>query len=358
MVFHIAYFLFAALLVLASVFPFVSHQYWVFRVCEFARIQVLALLSLTFLGGFLLSPASGSYIWWVQAALLFFIAQHIFILAPYFPLKKELKSPAKPENTPSISMISANVLQFNTEYHKLIDLINEVQPDIFLTIETNSDWEQALSVLDESYPYHQKIALENTYGMHFYSKLEVTDLNVNYYMSDDLPSIQADIITPDQQTFTFFGIHPPPPSPTEESTSKERDGELIVIGKKAKNATKPLIVVGDFNNVAWSKSTVLFRKLSGLQDARIGRGLYSTYHAKYKLMQFPIDLLYHSHNIVIEEFKVLGDIGSDHFPLYTRFYIAPEELVDEKPSEYLEKEELEEAEEMIVEGKKEEGNRD
>jgi len=207
-------------------------------------------------------------------------------------------------------------------------------------------------------PTIKKVALENTYGMHFYIKLKVEDIVVNYYMSDDLPSIEAALLTENNQAFKFIGIHPPPPSPTEETTSKERDGELIVIGKQAKESNSLLVVVGDFNNVAWSKSTVLFRKLSGLQDARMGRGFLSTFHAKYKLLRFPLDLFYHSKHIVIEEFKILGDIGSDHFPLYSSFYINPDISTENKPTESLEKEVKKEAKEMIREGEKEEGNRD
>jgi hypothetical protein len=62
--------------------------------------------------------------------------------------------------------------------------------------------------------------------MHLYSKLKITKHSVHYFVADDLPSIEAKITTADNFKFTFFAVHPPPPSPTEEENSKERDGEL------------------------------------------------------------------------------------------------------------------------------------
>ena len=43
-------------------------------------------------------------------------------------------------------------------------------------------------------------------------------------------SIEAKLKTKDGYEFVFFGVHPPPPSPTEEKTSK--DGDLLSIAKK------------------------------------------------------------------------------------------------------------------------------
>jgi hypothetical protein len=77
--------------------------------------------------------------------------------------------------------------------------------------------------LDQKYKYNIKVALDNTYGMHLYSKLKITKHSIHYFVADDL--IEAKITTTDNFKFTF-AVHPPPPSPTEEENSKERDGEL------------------------------------------------------------------------------------------------------------------------------------
>ena len=42
--------------------------------------------------------------------------------------------------------------------------------------------------------------------------------------------------------FGYFGVHPPPPSPNEEKTSKERDGDLLSIAKKSKIIKFPVLV--------------------------------------------------------------------------------------------------------------------
>lgn len=285
------------------------------------------------------------------------IVHHFRLLIPYTSSyrKPEKEKVAKQSNT--VSVISVNVYQFNQQYQKLIDLVLEEKPDILLTMESNQAWEDALTAIESEYPTFKKVPLENTYGIHFYTKLEVKSIKVNYFISDDLPSIEASIITDDGYNFTFFGVHPPPPSPTEEDTSKERDGELLALGKRVLETKGPSIVVGDFNNVAWAKSSILFRKTSELIDPRIGRGFVSTYHARYILLRFPIDLFFHSTEIFIQDFKTLRNIGSDHLPLFSRFFINPTEDIQEDEVEVLSAEEEQQVEEMIEDGKEEQSDR-
>jgi endonuclease/exonuclease/phosphatase (EEP) superfamily protein YafD len=215
--------------------------------------------------------------------------------------------------------------------------------------------------LESDYPYLCKIPLENTYGMHLYSKLPMTT-KVHNFVAEDLPSIEAELQTSKGYRFTLFCVHPPPPSPTEEENSKERDGELLAVAKKIRESGRmSTVVVGDFNNVAWSRSSVLFRKLSETIDPRVGRSLTPTFHAKYWFARFPIDQLFHSTDIHIEELKTLPYFGSDHLPLYCKFSIGSDKEHQEEQEELLEEleeGELEEADEMIAEGVEEEGDRD
>lgn len=54
----------------------------------------------------------------------------------------------------------------------------------------------------------------------------------HYFVADDIPSIETELKDQVDRAFSIFGIHPPPPSPTEEPTTIERDGELLCIAKK------------------------------------------------------------------------------------------------------------------------------
>ncbi|WP_246126055.1 endonuclease/exonuclease/phosphatase family protein [Bizionia myxarmorum] len=285
------------------------------------------------------------------------IINNIIILFPYTTAYKRNKTENIDNNSESISIISVNVYQFNERYDDLIKLVEKVQPDILLTMESNQAWENGLSKIEKDYPNFKKVALENTYGIHFYTKLDVKTIKVNYFVADDLPSIEASVVTKNGTSFTFFGVHPPPPSPTEEDNSKERDGELLCIGKKVLETKGPVIVVGDFNNVAWAKSSILFKNTSKLIDPRIGRGFIATYHAKYRLLRFPIDLFFHTSDIFVQDFKTLSTIGSDHLPLFCEFFINEKEDVQESEVETLNEGEKEEVEEMIEDGIKEQGDR-
>lgn len=344
------------LLLLLTILPKIQHSHWIFRVPEFGKIQITYFIGITFILGLLIDGSEN--LWYYQGLLMVMLVHHGVTLIKYTPLYPVKKHIQKHRSSEHIHFISANVYQFNKAYHRFIDLVDKYHPEMFLTMESNSDWEESLRTLEKDYPFQHKVTLENTYGMHFYSKIEIMDAKTHYFVADDIPSIEIHLKTKDGFSFVFFGVHPPPPSPTEEETSKERDGDLLSTAKRVKDLHKPVIVVGDFNNVAWSKSSVLFRKVSHLIDPRIGRSFVSTFHAKYRLLRFPIDLMFHSEDIFIDKLTTLENFGSDHLPVYCEFFIDHHNDAQEERVEKATSEEKAEAEEMIQEGKEEDGNRD
>jgi endonuclease/exonuclease/phosphatase (EEP) superfamily protein YafD len=192
-----------------------------------------------------------------------------------------------------------------------------------LTLESDLWWERQLEPLEKEFPYTVKVPLDNLYGMHLYSRLSLEDVRVHYIIKEDIPSIHAQLKTPEGQKISIHCLHPEPPSPTESKTSTERDAELLVVAKNVKNIQGPVMVFGDLNDVAWSRTTRLFQKISGLLDPRIGRGFYNTFHAKYPLLRWPLDHIFFSEHFLLDTLKVLPKMGSDHFPVLIRVCLMP-----------------------------------
>lgn len=345
--------IFSGLLILFSVLPFSQNQHWIFRAAEFVKLQLLCLQTIVFIASFFFISDAAS-LWILQSMQLTLMGYHVFILMRYTKFWRNRTFNRSEHSSGKIKIISCNVYQFNKEYDRFIELIKKEQPDIFLTIESNAAWEQAMRPLEEAYPEHEKVSLENTYGMHLYTRLKVLKMRTHYFVSDDLPSIEAELETEDGYRFVFFGVHPPPPSPTEEENSKERDGDLLSVAKRVRDYELPVVITGDFNNVAWARSSILFKKTSKLIDARIGRGILSTFHAKYWFFRVPLDLLFHSSSVFIDQLFIYPSIGSDHFPVGCTFHIDTQTHGQEKDIKSLEAEEMREVNELIKEGEEEE----
>ena len=341
------------LLIIISVLPFIQHQHWIFRVSEFIKIQLLCIQIIIF-SITMLYVQDILWLWVIQGFQFISIVYHVYILMRFTKFWKTKIPNRSTLSSDKIKIISCNVYQFNKEHQHFIDLVQKEQPDIFVTMESNAEWEKAMRIFEKDYPTQQKVTLENTYGMHFYSKLNVIRVETHYFVSDDIPSIEAEVETRDGYRFIFFAVHPPPPSPTEEDTSKERDGDLLSVAKKVKTSKLPVIVTGDFNNVAWARSSILFKKTSALIDARIGRGILSTFHAKYWFFRIPLDLLFHSTTILVDKLFTYPSVGSDHFPIGCTFHIDLHATEQEKDVERLQADEVEEVEVLIEEGKAEE----
>ena len=194
-----------------------------------------------------------------------------------------------------------------------------------------------LSSLEQEYPYRVYCPKDNRYGMHLYSKFKIKQQQVCELIESEIPSIHILFEDADGVEVQGHFIHPAPPSPTEEDSSRPRDTELIILAKALKNRQRPCIVAGDLNDVAWSRSTRLFMRISGLLDPRKGRGFFNTFHASYFFMRWPLDHLFHSNEFSVKRIERLAKYGSDHFALLTELVYNPDSD-NQKQQEQIDKE--------------------
>ncbi|HEA30325.1 MAG TPA: endonuclease/exonuclease/phosphatase family protein, partial [Leeuwenhoekiella sp.] len=236
---------FAGFFILIALLPLLHIKHWIVRGWDYVRVQTSFLQALVILLIFTLAYPEHDWQWAMLIGLIATLTLQIIIVIPYsqiYPVKK--KEPKNPKNMRKISLITANVFQDNTQYEKFCSLITEKDPDIFLTMESDKNWEQALDCFDEHYPYSVKVPIDNYYGMHLYSKFKLSETRVEYMVEKDVPSIFTKVHYREGDPLNLICVHPAPPSPTENETSKERDAELLLAGKVVRELNAPIIVCG------------------------------------------------------------------------------------------------------------------
>ena len=197
-----------------------------------------------------------------------------------------------------------------------------MDPDLVLAMETNAFWADALARLHPRYPHRIERPQENAYGMMLLSRLELREPEVRFLMDDDVPSFRTRLLLRSGECVWLYGVHPRPPHTFQASF--DRDAELLVVGREIRRSPEPTIVAGDLNDVAWSYTTRLFQRISGLMDPRLGRGLYASFHARKWYMRWPLDHIFFDPEFRLVRLARLPDIGSDHFPLLAELSYEPE----------------------------------
>ena len=330
---------------------------WWVRGVEFPRIQIMFLGFAAWLGMVIFWSDWQLGQWLLFIVLSSALAFQLRMVLPYTVLwKKEVLTAKDMPNghAHQLKIMVSNVLTPNDETQKLVELVKDKRPDILITLETDKKWEKALNQIEANYPYTVKVPLDNLYGMHLYSKLELIDPEVKYLMIDDIPSIHTQLRLQGGQVIWLYCLHPMPPSPTEADKSTTRDAELLMVGKHIKENKQTAILAGDLNDVAWSKTTRRFQRISGLLDPRIGRHFINTFHVKYPFLRWALDHIFHSACFTVVDIKRMPSIGSDHFPVMTTLQYDPEQASKQQSNAPTEKvEDVKEAKNTIEAGKKE-----
>lgn len=312
----------SSVLLIAVIMPLVKSSHWVFRAFEYPRFQkfILACVSLAAWVVVIKNNSDNLFHWSFSTLVLLATIYLAYKIWPYTPISRKEMFSIKPGDVNNqITIFTANVYQFNTRYPDFLQQIQQYNADIIFLLETNADWERNMDSLKQSHPHTMLIPLNNTYGMLFYSRLPLVEGFIRFLVDDEVPSIEAVVQLRSGQKIKIYGLHPKPPMPSESKTTDAKDKELMKVAEKANKEQLPVIVMGDLNDVAWSKVTELFRKTSHLLDPRRGRGFYSTFSAKNWLVRFPLDYIFCSTHFGLVHMCRCKSIGSDHFPMFSHF---------------------------------------
>lgn len=313
----------------ASVLSTLPWPYWWTRMFDFPRLQIVALAALVLAAYVGINVAAGSMQTsdWVVAGLLAAVLVYQLVwVARYSPLTTTQSRTV--EDVPRerrLRLIVTNVWMENRDFDRWHSVIGSEEADVVLGIETDDWWTEKMRVLESDYPHREELPQDDTYGMVLYSRFPLEDLEVKRLVEDEVPSLWARVQLPDGPRVQLVCVHPRPPRPDIGQDSSLRDAELVLVARAVEPMERPVVVAGDFNDVAWSYTTTLFQRLAGLLDPRRGRGLYMTFHAERPLLRWPLDHVFHSDDLAIAELRLLDYTGSDHFPLLVDLAWVPED---------------------------------
>ncbi|NJN28585.1 MAG: endonuclease/exonuclease/phosphatase family protein [Cyclobacteriaceae bacterium] len=228
--------------VLTSLQMIRKDQWWI-RMSDFPHFQLTVLTFVCLAGLVFFGRLSDWFNIAVSLIGLATLVYQIVIIFPYTPLaSKRVKDWSPGCNATLLSILETNVYMENSDFHKLLTVIGNCDPDIVIALETDKKWEKALQPIEKHYDYTIKYPMDNTYGLLIYSKLELKDSKINFLVEKDIPSVDTNVVLNTGNTIRLYVVHPQPPSPTENERSTERDAELVIIGKKSRDCRGPVIV--------------------------------------------------------------------------------------------------------------------
>jgi endonuclease/exonuclease/phosphatase (EEP) superfamily protein YafD len=320
-------------IVIATALPLVREQAWWIRIFDFPRLQLAA-------GGIIAVVLHAALIRRFRPSdlvLLILLAVALlyqgYRIFPYtrFAAEQVKAGSSGRDRAAHLSLLISNVLMDNRQSGRYLEIVRHYDPDIVIADETDDWWVEQLETLRRHYPFAVTYPLANTYGMSIYSKLPLLDPEIRFLVEEHVPSIHTRVELRNKDQVMLHSLHPEPPHPARSKDTEERDAELLIVARQAAESTLPVIVAGDLNDVAWSHTTRLFQRISGLLDPRVGRGMYNTFHAGYPLIRFPLDHIFHSADFQLIRFERGPTFGSDHFPVFIELRLAPAEAPAGRP---------------------------
>lgn len=318
------------LVAVTTILPALPIAHGFVRVCDFPRLQI-ALLAALLLPVTLVFGPGGWAQWLMLGVQLAVVVRQGLICLRYTPLwrNQSIAVDGPPPEGSDVRIVTCNVKMSNRRYDQLAETISRADPDIAIFLEVDAGWCEALRTLAKDRPHVVQRPQDNSFGILVLSRLELDEVDVRFRLLPDVPSVNAAVRLVDGRRFRLHVLHPEPPVPYADTIG--RDAELVLTAEEINADTLPAVVTGDLNDVAWSRTTHRFQRLTGLLDPRVGRGFYNSFHADYPFFRWPLDHLFHDAQFRLVRLDRLDHVGSDHFPMLFEVSLAHEKKAAEEP---------------------------
>jgi endonuclease/exonuclease/phosphatase (EEP) superfamily protein YafD len=258
---------------------------------------------------------------WYDTLFASMIAASMLFQSSYLINYTPLVSKAVPDaltNNEGLKLLVYNLYLENENYNEVLNMLNKANADVLVILETTTVWEQKLASLKKKYPFTTGTANKVGYGMTIYSNIPMENLEKHYLNNKNVPSYSFEIQPDNMPQIQIYSVHPPPPKHFENMPDNEGKKEVALsfIGNRIKNDNKPVIVMGDLNDVAWGDTERLMQAGNKLHDVRVGRGFYNTFSAHNYLLRWPLDHVFVTEHFTLKNIQLFNNAGSDHYPVF------------------------------------------
>jgi len=284
------------------------------RLLDFPRLPFAAGLLALGLGLLFFLPESPKLTALTLALVAVALTVNAWVLRPYLPTGS-LRVDACPAER-RLSVMVANVQLGNREAHPLVEAVGQVEPDLFLAMETDAWWDAAMRPVLAAMPHALQRITGSYYGIHLYSRLPLVNGTIRHLAGQDTPAIGTGVTLRSGEVVAFVGIHPKPPQAWQ--SARGRDAQLYAAADVLRTRVEPSILAGDLNATPWEIAVERMRRLSGLIDPRRGYGYVATWNAHSSWMRWPLDHVFHEGGFATMSVERLDAFGSDHFPYLVR----------------------------------------
>lgn len=293
----------------AALLSLIPVRAWALELLASFRVQLTLLTLLAGVAALLMRRR----LWAVLAAA--FAAVQIGILVPIFVPAGA--GAGTHEGRQRCTVLTLNLEWTNRDADEVLSVIRSIAPDIVAVEEVNLWWRGRLGTLRDILPYQQFDPYSNRPGVAILSRFpakgsEWYPLHGRAFASLDFEK--------DGQPFRFVALHTlPPRSPL---LYRARNRQLDEVAEHLGAAAGPTIVAGDFNTTPWSPVMHDFQETTGLVDVRSGRGTFPTWPSWNPLLRVPIDHIFCTPGVGVEEVKRVPVPGSDHIGLVSTLTIG------------------------------------
>lgn len=300
-----------ALGVLVCVYPhIIPHFSWV---VNYAVQLMLAYL----LGGFV-------FLFFKQPRLTFISFGGCLMLCFYlkFSIKnnsiERWRTAILKQYQPKDNEVRLNAAQFNlSNGSSSDDLINSLRKsgaDLLSIHEVNPGWSQWLEdSLGQAYPYHHTMVDLGIFGMAIFSRYPISSVDTFYY--EEIPNLRV-CLQKEGMDICFISVHTEPA--LNEYSLRRLEGQLETLSAQIARMDMPLVVMGDFNSVSWSKELQHFMEKTELLESRSG-----FMDRQRSFWDVPVDHIFHSLRLECADFSNFSDREGRHLGIMAAFQINP-----------------------------------
>jgi endonuclease/exonuclease/phosphatase (EEP) superfamily protein YafD len=286
---------------LATVGGSLARLWWGLELMCHFRVQYMAALAVA---AALLALASARR--HAGAAALLATWNGVLIAPLYFP----------PDVPPGLSggvpwrLAVANVFSGNPTPDRVLEFLRAEQPDVAVIPELTPAWERRLEGIEDLFPYLRVESREGNFGIGLYSRVPIESAEIVSVAGGNIAVVAR--LRKEGQPLTVIGAHTYPPGGSRTET---RDRQLRQLAERAADVEGPCVIIGDLNTTSWSPGFQECLRISSLRDSRRGFGVQPTWPAGRGVLRIPIDHCLVSEGIVVKDWRVGPDVGSDHLPV-------------------------------------------